>query len=101
MYTLKTVYTEGQDYSQVIELVVFEPGEVEKSLEIVITDDREVEKEREAIYLYLTGGDDAALTPFPNTVITITDDDGEPELHADCKQPLTIYVSKLHTRIYQ
>ena len=75
---------EGQDYSQVIELVVFEPGEVEKSVEIVITDDREVEKERETIYLYLTGGDDAVLTPFPNTVVAITDDDGELEPHADC-----------------
>ena len=56
---------------------MFEPGEVEKSVEIVITDDEEVEKERETVALYLTGGENTILTPFPHTLISITDDEGE------------------------
>ena len=66
-----------------MKLAVFESGEVEKWVEIAITDDEKVEKERESIHLYLTGGDEAFQTPFPNTIITITDDDGEilPTVH--------------------
>ena len=62
---------------------MFESGDVEKWVEIAITDDEKVEKERESIHLYLTSGDEAFLTPFPNTIITITDDDGEilPTVH--------------------
>ena len=82
-------------------MVVFEAGERKKSVEVVITDDEEVEKEREVVALSLTGGDQTVLTPYPHTLIAITDDDGELHLnhliyaHSNRGTPLHIIVKDM------
>ena len=66
----------GQDYSSLIQILEFQPGETQTNITITIHDDQKIEAD-EQFELYLIGGIGVHLSPFPRASITIQNDDGK------------------------
>ena len=62
------------DYVQVIEAVEFQSGENEKEVNISLVNDKRAEG-NETFELYLTGATGVILSPYPLTMVVITNED--------------------------
>ena len=58
------------------QILEFQPGETQKNVTIMIYNDQKIEA-AEQFELYLAGGIGVHLSPFPQTAIIITNDDGK------------------------
>ncbi len=74
-FFLNINFIAGSDYKSVIEVLQFEPGEVEKSVTVKSLEDRNIEG-REYLELYLSSGQGVYLSPHPRAEIVIKDNDG-------------------------
>ena len=58
------------------QILEFQPGETQKNVTIMIYNDQKIEA-AEQFELYLAGGIGVHLSPFPQSAIIITNDDGK------------------------
>ncbi len=72
---LFTYFIADSDYSSVIELLEFVPGDTEMTVTFKIREDKNVET-KEYLELYLSAGDGVHLSPHPRAEVVIIDDDG-------------------------
>ena len=70
-----TLYVAGKDYLTAIKILEFEPGVTEKDVTINIIDDKFIEVD-ENLFLYLSSGTGAFLSPFTQAEVTIINNDG-------------------------
>lgn len=75
--SLITLHTagKGHDYSPVIQVMEFAPGEIEKVVTVITRDDKNVENS-EYFELYLSAGEGVHLSPFSRAKVVISDNDG-------------------------